>query len=217
MINPMHILIDGIDGAGKSSLCNAVRGILESKPEFGVLPITQIHQPDARHLHGRAHSKDVTHLERVLHFLANRRQQVEALPKVVGPHVVLCDRGAPATWVYDKVYGFEPYARKVTEQMIGLCNRGIEPFIFVWLDTLPQEAHARLQKRGEKETLLQLQELRYGFQLFMDRNPFGWKWLTTMPSQGSLSDMANEIVKLVEPQLKLEAESCKIHSAQSIS
>lgn len=213
----MHILVDGIDGAGKSSLCNAVRGILESKPEFGTLPITQIHQPDARHLHGRAHSKDVTHLERVLHFLANRRQQVEALPKVVGPHVVLCDRGAPATWVYDKVYGFDPHARKVTEQMIALCNRGIEPYVFVWLDTAPQEAYARLQKRGEQETLLQLQELRYGFQLFMDRNPFGWKWLTTLPNRGSLGDMANEIVKLVEPQLKLEVESCKTHSAQSIS
>ena len=157
--NPF-IVVDGIDGAGKTTLVTALRNHILSK--YGEVfvcrePGGTVLGESLREILKNPES-NICPLPEVLMHFASRFQLVEQeiLPSLNKAPIV-CDRWWPSTLAY-QVYGMEASAtvKSLTQTLIGELNEIVYPDLVLILDVPVEIAYERFSKRGEKDRFEQM-------------------------------------------------------------
>lgn len=139
------ITLEGIEGAGKSTLAGALRAHLEA--EGRVVRVTR--EPGGTPLAERLREEllytPMDALTEVLLVFAARREHVAQviLPALARGECVLCDRFTDATFAYQG--GGRGFDRTALVHLEGWVQQGLQPDLTLWFD-LP--AHAAAERRA---------------------------------------------------------------------
>lgn len=159
----MLIVIEGIDGTGKSTQAQVLARHFEKKGRQVVLSHEPTNGPHGSKLRQSAESGRLSEQEELDLFQADRREHVETLinPALSRGEVVILDRYYFSTMAYQGARGFDPQEiRKMNEAFAPLPD-----FLFI-LDIPIDLALARIGVRDgqanafeKKEDLLKCQEI----------------------------------------------------------
>lgn len=122
-MNPVRVLIEGLDGAGKTEAISALASYLDrNKVEYFV-----VREPGstalAEELRGRVSSGEFSDEPEVemLMFLTARASTNRVINRHIKEgHVVLCDRGSPSTYAYQ-------VNTELTEELWEGTHKALEP------------------------------------------------------------------------------------------
>ena len=142
------IVIEGIDGSGKSTQAARIAKWLE---KFTGLETIQTFEPGGSETCTKLRefilsSKNYNSLSELLLFLADRSEHVEKviLPELARGHNVICERYNDSTLAYQSGGHNENLSR--AKKLIDSCNFP-EPDIKIFLDISPEIAFKRVQER----------------------------------------------------------------------
>ena len=190
------LVIEGIDGAGKSTLCRTLEKILTEKGHR--VKVTQ--EPTYDEIGSfirEGKVKDISQKAEALLFVADRAVHTERISEWVEEgYIVICDRYFASTVAYQSS-GLNGEALD-REWLISL-NRPIiiMPDITVLLDINPKKGLNRIGERGELskyEELHYLENTRREYLRLADEFEF-----TVINAEESQTEIANEIIaKLME-------------------
>lgn len=142
------IVFEGIDGTGKSTQLQFLRRFLEDRGLRVVAtrePTDGPHGQRIRNLY--RHREQVSRLEELELFLADRRQHVETLiePSLAGGSIVLCDRYFLSTAAYQGAAGLDP------DQIIERNRFAPVPDLALLFELDAAEAvHRIIEQRGDR-------------------------------------------------------------------
>ncbi|BBL45192.1 thymidylate kinase [Nanobdella aerobiophila] len=140
-----YIGIDGIDGAGKSTITNLLKNHLENKYKVYVKK-----EPDQLRdiiLEYMDNNSDDSGYILALLFTADRQiQNIELKKRIEEGYIVISDRTLYSTFSYQLIYNIDINWLKEISKYI------IKPDITFILDISPEDAIERIEKRGEYKT-----------------------------------------------------------------
>jgi len=152
-VKGLFITLEGIDGSGKSTLCE---GLYKSLDKAGISCL-KTRAPGGSEvgkaireliLHG--HLTDIK--TELFLFLADRAEHVHQviLPALNQGKVVLCDRFIDSTIAYQSQRGLE---RKRVAELCHYASGGLEPDLTLLIDIDPEVAYARIEKARHKDRI----------------------------------------------------------------
>lgn len=151
----MFIVIEGIEGAGKSSVQNGLGAFLSSHGKSVVLTRepggTELGK-DIRQLLLAKRTDAVDPKAELLLFAADRAQHVSSVirPALAAGAVVICDRFTFSTIAYQ---GFgRGLSHEVIEQLNSVATDGLLPDLVLLLDLPVETGLARAKKRADQES-----------------------------------------------------------------
>lgn len=139
------VAIEGIDGAGKTTLANGLRRLLEST---GV-PVVQGKEPTAgpwgMKLRESAAAGRLSPEDELRYLLLDRRQHVDEVirPALASGAVMLLDRYFPSTVAYQGAAGLQ------VEDLLSANDFAPTPDVLLLLDLEPTVGLARIRARGD--------------------------------------------------------------------
>ena len=149
------ITIEGIEGAGKTSLIEGLKIFAESKGHH----VTCTREPGGTKLGSSIrkllldnHESPPSSLAEVLLFAADRAEHVEKLvrPSLAQGQLVICDRFIHSTLAY------QGFGRGLDIELLNKLNliatSGLKPDLTVLLDLKPETGLARARKRADQES-----------------------------------------------------------------
>jgi dTMP kinase len=155
------LVLEGIDGTGKSTQADAVARALEARG----LPVVRTGEPTngpwGRRLRESAASGRLSPEEELHAFLEDRKQHVAELirPSLAAGKVVISDRYYFSTMAYQGARGMDPEELRRRNEAFA-----IEPHLLVVMDLPPETGRERIGRRdgaaNEFETLAQLTRSR---------------------------------------------------------
>jgi dTMP kinase len=140
------IVVEGIDGTGKSSQVRKLAKWLENQGREVVVSREPTDGPWGRKLRDSAASGRLAAGEELEYFLNDRRQHVAELiaPALAAGKVVILDRYYFSTMAYQGARGFDPAEiRRMNEEFAPV------PDLLLILDLDVDAAHARIGHRGD--------------------------------------------------------------------
>ncbi|MFO8080516.1 MAG: dTMP kinase [Armatimonadota bacterium] len=151
-LNHRFIVLDGVEGAGKSTQLARLAAVLRKAGEDVVLTVEPGGTPvgDAIRQMLLSPVYEITPLTEVFLFCASRAQHCDEIirPALEAGRVVVCDRFSAATFAY------QGHAGEVGEERVlrldAEATRGLVPDMTIILDLPPEEG--LLRKFGEKGT-----------------------------------------------------------------
>ena len=157
----MIISVEGIDGAGKTTLVKALEKALREKG----IEVEVFREPGTTEVGEKIRdilkSTEIDPLTELLLFEASRRELVATRLKDTGKKVILIDRFSDSSTAY------QGYGKGVDLKLIELLNEkvteGIKPDLTILLDIDPDTALSRIGKRDRFEEREFLQRVREGF------------------------------------------------------
>ncbi|WP_082443499.1 MULTISPECIES: dTMP kinase [Stenotrophomonas] len=158
------IAIEGIDGAGKSTLARALAAALEQAGAEVVLSKEPTNGPWGTQLRASAATGRLSPQEEVDLLLRDRRQHVEELvaPALERGAVVILDRYFPSMVAYQGAAGLP------VDELLQLNDFAPRPHLLLLLDLPPATGLARIRARGDVpnhfETAQNLERCRAIFQ-----------------------------------------------------
>ncbi|MCC6000185.1 MAG: dTMP kinase [Pararhodobacter sp.] len=165
----LFITFEGIDGSGKSTQARLLAASLDARltREPGGSPGAE----EIRRLLVQGDAARWSAETEILLFTAARRDHLERtiLPALRAGEVVVCDRFADSTRVYQGTRGTDGAGLRAKVDMLHAAMIGIEPDLTFIIDTDPATALARGQARGGAEDRFESlglafqQALRTGF------------------------------------------------------
>lgn len=200
-MNPKFISIEGLDGAGKTSLAQGLAQWLRSRGcdvlvtrEPGDGPIG----PKIRDI--LLHGENIDPWTEVFLFLADRRQHCEEVirPSLEHGTWVVCDRFTDSTVVYQG-YGRDLPVEQL-RKMNNFATSGLEPDLVLLLDLPIEIALERVsdKNRLDAESAQFHQLIREGFAIEARRNPNRWAVLdATLPANTVLELATARVSKLM--------------------
>jgi dTMP kinase len=175
------IVLDGVEGAGKSTQLARLAAALREAGEDVVLTV----EPGGTPVGGAIRevllspAQEITPLTEVFLFCASRAQHCDEIirPALADGRVVLCDRFSAATFAY------QGHAGEVGEERVlrldAEATRGLAPDMTVILDLPPEDGLARKFDGGqaaaadriERNELAFHRRVREGFHRYAERYP----------------------------------------------
>ncbi len=158
------IAIEGIDGAGKSTLARGLADVLERAGAEVVLSKEPTNGPWGTQLRASAATGRLSPEEEVELLLRDRRQHVEdlVLPALQRGAVVILDRYFPSMVAYQGAAGLP------VDELLHLNDFAPRPNLLLLLDLTPETGLARIRARGDVpnhfETAQNLERCRAIFQ-----------------------------------------------------
>ncbi len=149
----LFITIEGIEGVGKSTNIDAIKGYLTDKEvDFVVTrePGGTFLAEKIRELLVKAHAEEnLTELSELLLIFASRAQHLETLikPTLAKGTWVICDRFTDATYAYQG--GGRGLNKRKISLLEELVQEDLRPDLTVILDLNPQVGLERAKRRGE--------------------------------------------------------------------
>ena len=150
------LVIEGMDGAGKSSLARQLHDTLSQTYRDRVARTFQPHDPSAAGLYIRdvlAKRSKASPLALALAFALNRADHLDG---VVNPflaagnrRIVICDRYALSSLVYQSTGGLS------MEDVLDLNRWARQPDLTVYLSVSPRQAYARMRQRPTDRELFE--------------------------------------------------------------
>lgn len=172
----MFVVLEGIEGSGKSSAQKRVAQILKSKR----VRVLCTREPGGTRLSERIRpillKTDMTPWAEVFFYQALRAEHVSQVirPALKKGFVVLCDRFSDSTLAYQgEARGLR---RKTLVTLNQLATQGLKPDLVCWLDVSPRVGLSRAKNpnRFEREGLRFQAKARKGFQKCMNESPKRW-------------------------------------------
>ncbi len=160
----MLIAIEGIDGAGKTTLAHAVARILDAAGATVVLGKEPTNGPWGTRLRQTAATGRMSPEQEVEFLLHDRRQHVEDVikPALARGEVVILDRYFPSMVAYQGAAGLP------LDELLHANDFAPRPNLLLLLDLLPEQGLERIRARGDKpnhfETAQNLEHCRAIFQ-----------------------------------------------------
>ncbi|MSQ14636.1 MAG: dTMP kinase [Dehalococcoidia bacterium] len=146
--NGLFIVLEGIDGSGKSTQARRLKATLDRLGRKSLL----LHEPGGTPLGEKINSLvkhsthiDIGHVAETLLFAAARAQLIEEViqPALLNGTTIVCDRFTPSTEAY------QGYGRSVPEELVKVATRyvvgALVPDIVIWLDVEVETGLARKQ------------------------------------------------------------------------
>ncbi|MCL7715879.1 dTMP kinase [Stenotrophomonas mori] len=158
------IAIEGIDGAGKSTLARALAAALAQAGAEVVLGKEPTNGPWGTQLRASAATGRLSPQEEVDLLLRDRRQHVEeqVAPALARGAVVILDRYFPSMVAYQGAAGLP------VDELLRLNDFAPRPHLLLLLDLSPETGLARIRARGDEpnhfETAQNLERCRAIFQ-----------------------------------------------------
>jgi dTMP kinase len=139
------IAIEGIDGAGKSTLARKLAGVLESAGAEVVLSKEPTNGPWGTRLRETAATGRLRPEEEVEYLLLDRQQHVEEIirPALDRGQIVILDRYFPSMVAYQGAAGLP------VEQMLHSNDFAPRPDLLLLLDLTPAQGLQRIRARGD--------------------------------------------------------------------
>lgn len=188
------IVIEGIDGTGKSTQARRLGEWFESRGREVVLSREPTDGPWGKKLRESAATGRLSPEDELQYFLNDRRQHVEEkiAPALADGKVVILDRYYFSTMAYQGARGFDPAEiRRMNEEFAPV------PDLLLILDLDVDTAHRRIGVRGdatnEFEQRESLERCREIF-LSLKDEPFA----RVIDSNGSLDEVSERIRQIVE-------------------
>ena len=192
----LFITFEGGEGSGKSIQAKA---LFRRLSELAV-PVLLTHEPGGTPLGERlsrwlkwAQDAKILPLTELMLFNASRAQLVAEVirPNLKGGKVVICDRYADSTTVY------QGYGRGLELAMVKATNKaatqGLKPDLTVLLDIPAEEGlarkMARKQDRFEQETLVFHNRVREGYLTLAAAEPRRWLVVDASQSRQQIGDI----------------------------
>lgn len=189
----LFIVIEGIDGTGKSTQARRLADWLVSQGREVVLSREPTDGPWGRKLRESAASGRLSPAEELQYFLSDRRQHVEETiaPALAAGKVVILDRYYFSTMAYQGARGFDPAEiRRMNEEFAPV------PDVLLILDLDVDNAHQRIGSRGDSanefEKRESLERCREVF-LSLAKEPFA----RVIDSTGTLDEVTEEIRRVI--------------------
>jgi dTMP kinase len=190
----LFIVIEGIDGTGKSSQARRLGEWFVSQGREVVLSREPTDGPWGKKLRESAATGRLSPEEELQYFLNDRRQHVEEkiAPALAAGKVVILDRYYFSTMAYQGARGFDPTEiRRMNEEFAPV------PDLLLILDLDVDTAHARIGHRGDSTNEFEkhdsLTRCREIF-LSLKDEPFA----RVIDSSGSLDEVSERIRSAVE-------------------
>ncbi len=194
MANGLFIVIEGIDGTGKSTQVKRLGEWFEKQGREVVLSREPTDGPWGRKLRESAATGRLSPEDELRYFLNDRRQHVEEKiqTSLAAGKVVILDRYYFSTMAYQGARGFDPIEiRRMNEEFAPV------PDLLIILDLDVDTAHQRIGHRGdctnEFEKKESLQKCREIF-LSLRNEPFA----RVIDSNGSLDEVAARILEIFQ-------------------
>jgi len=198
MANGLLIVLEGIDGTGKSTQVRRLGECFESHGREVVLSQEPTDGPWGRKLRESAAAGRLSPQEELEYFINDRRQHVEEkiAPALAAGKVVILDRYYFSTMAYQGARGFDPAEiRRMNEAFAPV------PDLLLILDLDVDTAHSRIGQRGDstnefekKENLTRCREIF----LSLKDEPF----VRVIDSNALLDEVSERIVRTVEDCLQ---------------
>jgi len=189
----LFIVIDGIDGTGKSTQARRLGDWFTSRGRDVVLSCEPTDGPWGRKLRESASTGRLSPEDELQYFLNDRRDHVEQkiAPALAAGKVVILDRYYFSTMAYQGARGFDPAAiRRMNESFAPV------PDLLLILDLDVDTAHQRIGHRGDStnefEKRESLERCREIF-LSLKDEPFA----RVIDSNGTLDDVTEQIQVIV--------------------
>ena len=197
------ISVEGIEGAGKSTLVESIAAFLRSHDitvcqtrEPGGTPVAE----SIRHLLLHAHPHEpLTHRAELLLMFASRIQHIEMciLPALQRGEWVICDRFVDASFAYQG--GGRGLGLEQIEPIAAWSMGGLEPDLTLLLDLPVEQAMQRLQGRHkdkiEQENLAFFEAVRSAYLVRAQQMSQRFLVLDATVSADTLALQAHEAVK----------------------
>lgn len=191
------VVIEGIDGTGKSTQARRLAEWLEKKGREVVLSREPTDGPWGRKLRESAASGRLSPEEELQYFLNDRRQHVEEkiLPALAAGKVVILDRYYFSTMAYQGSRGFDPAEiRRLNESFAPV------PDLLLILDLDVDHALARIGHRGDTANEFEQRDaLQRCRDIFLSLR--GEAFARIIDSTGTLDDVTGRIEAAVAPAL----------------
>lgn len=208
-MSPLFISFEGIDGCGKSTQLQLLKGHLEAAGHELILPRepggTEIGEAIRSILLNKENSAMTARTELLL-FLASRAQICQDVirPALKAGKIVLCDR------FMDSSVAYQGYGRGLGADTVHMLNRfavqETVPDLTILMDLPVEDAVARIRARGEeKENRLDVESIE-----FMQRTREGFLALAeaererirVVDARASIPEIEKAILDIVRRTLK---------------
>jgi dTMP kinase len=197
MTTGLFIVIEGIDGTGKSTQARRLGEWFASQGREVVLSREPTDGPWGKKLRESASTARLSPADELEYFLKDRRQHVEELikPALAAGKVVILDRYYFSTMAYQGVRGFDPQEiRKRNEAFAPL------PDLLLILDLDVDAALERIGVRGDTANEFEKREnLERCREIFLSLKDEAFSQVVS--SEGTLDEVAGEVRKVVESRL----------------
>lgn len=143
------IVFEGIDGAGKSTVCDRVKSELESEGKKVILTAEPTHEGIGAFIRSGA-AGDISQTTEALLFVADRNDHTEAIRRWVSEgRIVLCDRYFASTVAYQSAKLDGDGTDR--DWLLSINSRFTSgPDATILLDIDPSESLSRVGTRGEE-------------------------------------------------------------------
>ena len=140
------IAIEGIDGAGKTTLAHSLAGMLRAAGAQVVLGKEPTNGPWGTRLRESAATGRLSPEQEVEYLLHDRRQHVEEVivPALARGEVVILDRYFPSMVAYQGATGLP------LDELLHANDFAPRPHLLLLLDLLPEQGLQRIRARGDK-------------------------------------------------------------------
>jgi dTMP kinase len=197
MPNGLFIVIEGIDGTGKSTQARRLGEWFENHGRGVVISREPTDGPWGRKLRESAATGRLSLQDELQYFLNDRRQHVEEViaPALAAGKVVILDRYYFSTMAYQGARGFDPAEiRRMNERFAPV------PDLLLILDLDVDTAHGRIGRRGDSTNEFEKHESLTrcrGIFLSLKDEPF----VRVIDSNAPLDEVAERIRRAVEQAL----------------
>lgn len=194
MSNGLFIVIEGIDGTGKSTQAKRLGEWFTSQGREVVLSREPTSGPWGTKLRESAASGRLSPEDELGYFLKDRRQHVEELitPALAAGKVVILDRYYFSTMAYQGIRGFDPAEiRRKNEEFAPV------PDLLLIMDLDVDSALERIGARGDTANEFEKRgNLQHCREVFLSLR--AETFVRVVDSSGSLDEITRQVIKVVE-------------------
>ena len=189
MTRGQFITLEGIDGAGKSSHLDFLRGLVEQRGHGAIVT----REPGATAFGAKLREVVLHHptsaLAEALVMFADRAAHVEGdiEPALAAGTWVICDRFSDSTYAYQ--CGGRGLDRDVVVRLEEIAHPGVQPDVTFLVDIDPATAHARQQQRNQQADAFERRGLEYFVRVrnaYLERQREDPKRIRTIDASGDM-------------------------------
>lgn len=186
------VVLEGIDGTGKTTACKKIKKFLESKGHKVILTAEPTDSKLGEYIRN---TNGLSPEVEALLFVADRGMHTEKIrEKLSKGYFVVCDRYYLSTLAYQSASGMDlKWLETINSKVI------IEPDVTIVLDADPEIGLERVGKRGKKSRFEKLAYQKKVRKVFLDIAKK--KKYKVIDASGDLDEMTEEIIKHVSKKV----------------
>jgi len=188
------VVFEGIDGTGKTSLCNEVFNYLNSRGISCISTFEPTYGKWGKILRDSFSHKRLSPKEELELFIKDRKEHVSQiiLPAILKGKIVLCDRYYLSTMAYQGARGFDVEEIKRQNEEFA----PIPDVAFVLQLDVDKALHRISEKRGDKLNSFENREYLKKVATFFDS--FNWPWIEKLDASKNKKFLISKVIDVID-------------------